>query len=203
MRASLVILLLLALPAPSLASREPELVRPRRLEPELVRPEPRPTPLPELVRPSGKTRRNPRVEAPRAFSSRRVDEELRARIRDAAVRAALDPRLVEAVVQVESNFSPTATSHKGAMGLMQVIPSTAEACGIHDPYNAVNNLMGACDCLRLLINRYRGNLKLALAAYNAGPGNVDRYRGIPPFAETESYVEKVLSIYRRLRSNRG
>lgn len=120
-------------------------------------------------------------------------------IRDAARRAALDPELVAAVVQVESNYRPEATSPKGAMGLMQVVPSTAAECGIHDPYHAVNNLMGACDCLRKLINRYRGNLKLALAAYNAGPGNVERYGGIPPFRETREYVTRVLSLYHRLK----
>lgn len=124
---------------------------------------------------------------------------LRERIREAATRAFLDPKLVEAVIRVESNFEPSARSHKDAMGLMQVIPSTADACEIHDPFNTVNNLMGACDCLRKLINRYRGNVKLALAAYNAGPGAVDKYRGIPPYRETQHYVRRILDIYRDLR----
>lgn len=131
-----------------------------------------------------------------------ITPDLKQKISDAARRAFLDPRLVEAVVQVESNFNPKATSHKGAMGLMQVIPSTAEECGIQIPYHAVNNLMGACECLRELINRFQGDLKLALAAYNAGSHNVQRYRGIPPFKETQNYVRKVLSIYDSLKTPR-
>ena len=124
---------------------------------------------------------------------------LSTKIRDAALRSALDPKLVEAVIKVESNFRSDATSPKGAMGLMQVMPHTAERCGIVDPYHPLDNLMGACECLRELINRYRGNLKLALAAYNAGPKNVDRYRGIPPFNETKQYVKKVLTLYSDLK----
>ena len=85
---------------------------------------------------------------------------------------------------------------------MQVMPKTADSCEVHEPYHAVNNLMGACECLRKLINRYRGNLKLALAAYNAGPTNVDKHKGIPPFPETQSYVKKILSKYSQLRKNK-
>ena len=129
-------------------------------------------------------------------------DSLRAKIADAASHAALDPKFVEAVIKVESNFQPKATSKKGAMGLMQVIPSTAAECEIHDPYHAMNNLMGACDCLRKLINRYQGDLRLALAAYNAGPRNVDRYKGVPPFQETMAYVDRVLATYRRLKDKK-
>ena len=125
--------------------------------------------------------------------------DLNQRIKDAALRSSLDPSLIKAIVQVESNFESRATSIKGAMGLMQVMPKTAEAQGIRQPYHATENLMGACDYLRTLINRYRGNIKWALAAYNAGPGNVDRYGGIPPFKETQLYVKKVLNIYQRLK----
>ncbi len=122
-------------------------------------------------------------------------------IGEAARRASLDPKLVEAVVKVESNFFSRAVSPKGAQGLMQVIPRTAEECGIQDPYHTVNHLMGACECLRKLINQYRGNLRLALAAYNAGSGAVRKYGGIPPFRETRDYVAKVLRIYSRLKKN--
>lgn len=85
------------------------------------------------------------------------------------------------------------------MGLMQVMPQFADECEIQSPYHSVDNLMGACRCLRKLINRYRGNLRLALAAFNAGPRNVARYRGVPPFPETRRYVEKVLSHYQWLK----
>lgn len=121
-------------------------------------------------------------------------------IEDAAKRSFLDPKLVQAVVAVESNFDSTATSHKGAMGLMQLMPETADFCEVHEPYHAVNNLMGACECLRKLINRYQGNVSLALAAYNAGPSNVDKYKGIPPFRETRAYVKKILKKYANLKS---
>lgn len=120
-------------------------------------------------------------------------------VRDAARRAYLDPKLVEAVVKVESNWNVRAVSHKGAMGLMQVMPKTAGELGIHQPFHGLDNLQGACQYLRTLINRYSGDLKLALAAYNAGPHNVDRFKGIPPFKETKNYVKRVLSIYDQLK----
>src|SRR5262249_2975373 len=121
------------------------------------------------------------------------------KITDAARRASLDPKLVQAIVKVESNFRPRAKSPAGAMGLMQVMKDTAGECQIQDPYHVVNNLMGACECLRRLINRYQGNLRLALAAYNAGPKNVDTYKGVPPFPETKKYVKNVLALYDKLR----
>lgn len=133
-----------------------------------------------------------------AFST--LTEPLRQKIQDAAFRSHLDPLLVQALISVESNFKSKATSHKGAMGLMQVMPKTADECDIQSPYHATNNLMGACECLRRLINRFQGNLKLALAAYNAGPSNVDKYGGIPPFPETMDYVKKILRRYEALKS---
>lgn len=123
-------------------------------------------------------------------------------IDDAAARWSLDPRLVAAIVHVESRNKASATSHKGAMGLMQVMPKTADATEIHDPYHPLDNLMGACRYLRELMNRYRRKLPLVLAAYNAGPGNVDRYRGVPPFAETRKYVREVLKKYNQLKTQK-
>lgn len=125
--------------------------------------------------------------------------DLLAEIKIAANHAALDPKLVQAVIAVESNYTANAVSPKGAEGLMQVMPATGEECGIQGPYHTMNHLMGACQCLRKLINRYRGNLKLALAAYNAGSGAVARHNGVPPFRETREYVKKVLRIYSHLR----
>jgi soluble lytic murein transglycosylase-like protein len=126
---------------------------------------------------------------------------LEQQIKDAAQRSSLDPALVKAVIQVESNFKSNATSQKGAKGLMQVMPQTAQTQGIQEPYHPIDNLMGACDYLRKLINQYRGNIELALAAYNAGPGNVRKFGGIPPFKETQTYVKKVMAIYRDLKSD--
>jgi soluble lytic murein transglycosylase-like protein len=146
-----------------------------------------------------RTRYNFLVITLAVFQIAAVSPPLLERIKDAALRSSIDPKLVQAVVQAESNFKTKAVSKKGAMGLMQVTPATADECEIHDPYHAVNNLMGACDCLRKLINRYRGNVSLALAAYNAGPSNVDKYHGVPPFKETKDYVKKVLKIYESLK----
>lgn len=135
-----------------------------------------------------------------SLSALAAPTELADKIREAARHAYLDPRLVEAVVRVESGFKTRAISPKGAMGLMQVTPETAEECNIPNAYHAMSNLMGACDCLRKLINRYQGDLSLALAAYNAGPRHVDHYNGIPPFRETQAYVRRVLSIYHKLKN---
>lgn len=107
----------------------------------------------------------------------------------------VDSLLVAAVVEVESNFHPLAESNKGALGLMQVLPSTAGLFGIADLGNPTANLEAGTRYLGSLLELYGGDLRLALAAYNAGPGNVARYRGIPPFRETRDYVEKVLAIY--------
>lgn len=120
-------------------------------------------------------------------------------IQDAAHRTHLDPQLVRAVIHVESNFEEKALSSQGAMGLMQVMPRTAQDLGIRQPYHMSENIMGACQYLRELLNRYRGNLKFALAAYNAGPHRVDQYQGIPPFKETQNYVRKVMGVYEKFR----
>ena len=127
------------------------------------------------------------------------EEDLNERISSAAMRWSLDPRLVKAVIHQESRSNSHAKSPKGAEGLMQVMPRTADENGIRDRRNPLDNLMGACKYLRVLMNRYRGNLPLVLAAYNAGPRSVDKYGGVPPFAETQAYVHKVLTHYRKLK----
>jgi len=112
----------------------------------------------------------------------------------------VDPLLLHALVSVESAYRPDAVSVKGAMGLMQLMPATARQLGVTDPFDPQQNLEGGARHLRRLLFRFDENLTLALAAYNAGAGRVDRYaRRIPPLAETEAYVPRVLKRYARLR----
>jgi hypothetical protein len=110
----------------------------------------------------------------------------------AARRHSLDPDLVQAVVAVESGFRPDAVSPKGAQGLMQLMPATARSLGVMDSFDPASNLDGGTRYLRALIQRYDGDLKRALAAYNAGEGAVARHGGVPPYPETMAYVRKVL-----------
>lgn len=105
----------------------------------------------------------------------------------------LDPRLVRAVVQVESGYNPRALSRKGAMGLMQLMPDTAREMGVEDPWDPEQNVRGGTAYLRRMIDRF-GDLDVALAAYNAGPEAVTRYSGVPPYEETRSYVRRVFCL---------
>jgi soluble lytic murein transglycosylase len=109
----------------------------------------------------------------------------------------LDSDLLRAVVETESNFDPKAVSKKGALGLMQLMPETARGMGVTDPFHPAENLVAGARYLRRLIDKYEGKLTLALSAYNAGEKAVERYRGIPPFPETQDYVRKVLKAYER------
>ena len=107
----------------------------------------------------------------------------------------LDEDFVKAVINQESGFNPNATSHCGAMGLMQLMPSTAQGLGVKDAYNPEQNIEGGTKYLKGLMDRFNNDKSLALAAYNAGPNAVKKYGGIPPYAETQNYVKKVLSKY--------
>jgi soluble lytic murein transglycosylase len=107
----------------------------------------------------------------------------------------LDPKLIRAIVQVESAFDPTAISPKGAMGLMQLMPAVANQFRITDPYEPEQNLRGGTRYFRKLLDDFAGQVELALAGYNAGPAAVERFGGIPPYAETRDYVRKVLQVY--------
>lgn len=108
----------------------------------------------------------------------------------------LHPALIRAVIKAESDFDPMAVSRAGAVGLMQLMPQTAARMDVHDSYNPEDNIGGGTRYLRHLLDRFRGNLPLALAAYNAGEHVVDRYRSLPPIDETRQYVRKVLRYYR-------
>ncbi len=112
-----------------------------------------------------------------------------------AMRHGVHPDLIDSLIYIESAFNPRAVSRKGAGGLMQLMPKTASLLGIRDVFDPLQNIDGGVRHLRGLLQRYRGNLPLALAAYNAGEQPVDRYRGIPPYAETRHYVKQVLWLY--------
>lgn len=116
-------------------------------------------------------------------------------IGEMASHYAVPPALVKAVIAAESAFNPRAVSHKGAQGLMQLMPQTAAGLGVQDPFVPEQNVRGGTSYLRSMLDRY-GDITRALAAYNAGPAAVDRYGGIPPYRETRAYVERVLTYYR-------
>jgi soluble lytic murein transglycosylase-like protein len=123
-------------------------------------------------------------------------------VREASDRHSVDPALVRAVIETESNWNPRAYSRKGAGGLMQLIPTTAQQYGAYDVFNPQQNIDAGVKHLKRLLERYNGNLDLALAAYNAGEGAVDRAHGIPAYRETRNYVQRVQNAYFRPGSGR-
>ena len=113
---------------------------------------------------------------------------------EAAKMYSLDPRLLRSVVQVESAFNPRAVSPGGAKGLMQLRPSLARELGVHNPFDPRQSIMGGACLLRRLIDMHQGDIRLALASYNAGPRSVARYRGVPPFQETQEYIKRIIDL---------
>ena len=139
------------------------------------------------------------TETKKAFSvvmseqqSLKLKNEFQGAVHQAAKENKIDPKLVSAVIEQESRYNPHAVSESGAVGLMQLMPATAKEMGVKDPLNPVENIKAGTKYLSSLLNRYQGNVILALSAYNAGPGNVDKFKGVPPFEETKQYVKGVI-----------
>jgi soluble lytic murein transglycosylase-like protein len=128
-------------------------------------------------------------------SFRPSPEEIDRLVEQTASRFRVDPELVHAIIRVESDYDPKAVSRKGAMGLMQLIPATAQRFGVENPFDPKQNLEGGVNYLKYLLDLFGGDLGLSLAAYNAGEHSVQRSGGIPAFAETRNYVHKVTSLY--------
>ena len=129
--------------------------------------------------------------APRAEEAGEYDDLIEA----ASARYRIPSALVRAIVHAESNYDPTAVSPRGASGLMQLMPETAEQMYVKDIFDARDNIEGGVRYLRVLANQYGGDMVKMVAAYNAGPGALDKYGNVPPFAETQAYVRKVIALY--------
>ncbi len=126
-------------------------------------------------------------------------------INEAAKVHGLDPYLIKSIIKAESDFDPKVVSIKGAQGLMQLMPATAKLVGCNNPFDARDNILGGSNYFKRMLTRFKGDINLALAAYNAGPGNVNKYNGVPPFRETQNYIRKVNHYYELYasRSNSG
>lgn len=123
------------------------------------------------------------------------NEEINTIVREAAQKYNVDEKLIHSIIKIESNYNPNAKSSAGAAGLMQLMPATAKELEVFDRYNMKQNIFGGTKYIGKMLAKHNGNVQLALAAYNAGPGNVKKHGGIPPFKETQNYVRKVMDQY--------
>ncbi len=140
-------------------------------------------------------RRNLKAINPFRFERQIREHDIDAFIDGAAEHYEVDPALIKAMIRVESNFDPNAVSSAGAEGLMQIMPKTAEVLEIAHPFDPEENIAGGTRYIRYLLDRFAQDIKLALAAYNAGPESITKYGGVPPYAETKRYISKVLHFY--------
>ena len=145
----------------------------------------------------------PQVDVATEFVFVKPSEAYEEIIQEAAEKYDMDPALIRAVMQTESAFHPYAVSRAGAEGLMQLMPALADEMGVSDSFDPRENIMGGARYLKRLLDYHNGNLDLALASYNAGPGNVERYGGIPPFRETRKYVKTIKALYARNKRSPG
>ena len=122
-------------------------------------------------------------------------------IAEASKKYGLEAPLIKAVIKAESDFDPNAISHKGARGLMQIMPMNYRLLNVENPFDPQQSIDGGARYLRDMLDRYNGKLTLSLAAYNAGPGAVDRHSGVPPYQETEEYIERVMRYYHRYKNS--
>jgi soluble lytic murein transglycosylase-like protein len=145
----------------------------------------------------------PGFSAQRSSATSVIDQRLDRIVRDAAARHDVDPALVKAVISTESGWNPQAVSRKGAVGLMQLIPGTAQRFGVNNSFDPAQNVEGGTTYLKALLDRYNGDLSKSLAAYNAGEHAVDMHGGVPAYRETQQYVRKVTDAYFRPGSGRN
>jgi soluble lytic murein transglycosylase-like protein len=138
---------------------------------------------------------NPGTESVKGPQGNAAFQMVQPLVENLSARYGVDKTLVNAIIQQESGFNSQAVSHAGATGLMQLMPGTAKDLGVSDPRDPAQNLDGGIRYIKSLLNQFNGNIPLALAAYNAGPGAVTRYKGVPPYQETQKYVRNILSMY--------